>query len=97
MGPKRGSGRGRVHRGRGGRAPRSYRGGYRGAAPMPSSPSSGEGFWRYDFLLRVRDQTATRILLPSAFSSIVSERGLDGLLLHLQGGLSISFLCRFGG
>ena len=87
MAPKRGSGRGRVRRGHGGR---------HGAAPVPSS-SLGEGFWRYDFLLRVRGRNAARILLPLAFSSIVSELGLDGLLLRLQGGLSISFLCGVGG
>ena len=83
MGPKRGAGRGRVRRGRGGRTPRSSRGGRHGAAPAPSSSSSEEGFWRYDFLLRVRGQSATRILRPSAFSSFISERGLDGLLLRL--------------
>src|SRR3954470_6305027 len=88
MGPKRGAGmigRGRVRRGRGGRTPHSSRGGRHGAAPTPSSSSSEEGFWRYDFLLRVHGQSAARILLPSTFSSIVSERGLDGLLLRLQG------------
>src|SRR4051812_15241425 len=63
----------------------SSHGGHRGAAPAPASSSSEEGFWRYDFLLRVRGQSATRILLPPAFSSIVYERGLDGLLLRLQG------------
>ena len=89
MGPKRGAGRGRVRRGRGGRTPRSCRGGRHGVAPMPSSSSSGEGFWRYDFLWRVRGQSATRILLPSAFSSIISERGLDGLLLRLQGAFNL--------
>ena len=83
MGPKRGAGRGRVRRGPGGRTPCSSRGGRHGAAPTPSSSSLWEGFWRYDFLLRVRGQSATRILLPSAFSSIISERGLDGLLLRL--------------
>ena len=85
MAPRRGVGRGRVRRGRGGRTPRSCRGGRHGTAPMPSSSPLEEGFWRYDFLLRVRGQSANRILLPSAFSAIVSERGLDGLLLHLQG------------
>ena len=86
MAPKRGVGRGCVRRGRGGRTPRSFRGGRHGVVQGPSSSSLEEGFWRYDFLLRVRGRNATRILLPSAFSSIVSERGLDGLLLHLQGG-----------
>jgi len=52
---------------------------------MPSSSSLEEGFWRYDFFLRVRGEKATRVLLPSAFSAIVAEHGLDGLLLHLQG------------
>src|SRR3954467_5369204 len=85
MAPKRGVGRGRVRRGRGGRTPRSCRGGRHGAVPMPSSSPLEEGFWRYDFLLRVRGQSATRVLIPSAFSTIVSECGLDGLLLHLQG------------
>src|ERR1041385_7752991 len=70
---------------RGGRTPRSCRGGRHGAVPVPSSSPLEEGFWRYDFILRVRGQSANRILLPSAFSSIVSERGLDGLHLHLQG------------
>src|SRR4051812_21032343 len=79
------TGRGRVRRGRGGRTPCSSRGGRRGAAPAPSSSSSEEGFWRYDFLLRVRGRSATRILLPPAFSSIIVERGLDCLLLRLQG------------
>jgi len=85
MGPKRGAVRDCVRHGRGGRTPRSCRGGRHGAAPVPSSSPLGEGFWRYDFLLRVRGQSATRILLPSYFSAIVSERGLDGLLLHLPG------------
>ena len=85
MAPKRGAGRGRVHRGRGGRTPHSSRGDRRSAAPMPTSSSLEEGFWRYEFFLRVRGQNATRALLPSAFSAIVAERGLDGLLLHLQG------------
>src|SRR4051812_28557248 len=35
--------------------------------------------------MRVRGQSATHILLPSTFSSIISECGLDGLLLRLQG------------
>src|SRR3954465_2704040 len=83
MAPKRGVGRGRVRRARGGRTPCSCRGGRHGMASVPSP--LGEGFWHYDFLLRIRGQSATRILLPSAFSAIVSERGLDGLLLHLQG------------
>ena len=85
MAPKRGVGRGRVRRGRGGRTPRSCRGGRHGVVPMPSSSPLEEGFWRYDFILRVHGQNTTRVLLPSAFSAIVSERGLDGLLLHLQG------------
>ena len=67
MAPKRGVGRGRVRRGRGGRTPRSGRGGRHGVPPMPSSSSLEEGFWRYDFFLRVRGQNATRVLLPSAF------------------------------
>src|SRR4051812_16407608 len=85
MAPKRGVGCGRARRGRGGRIPRSCRGGRHGTAPVPSSSPLEEGFWRYDFLLRVRGQVANRVLLPSAFSAIVSERGLDGLFLHLQG------------
>ena len=85
MAPKRGAGRGRARRSRGGRTPRSGRGGQHGAPPQPSSSSSGEGFWRHDFLLRVRGQSATRVLLPPAFSAIVADLGLDGLLLHLQG------------
>ena len=85
MAPKRGVGRGHVRRGRGGRTPRSGRGGRHGVSPMPSSSPLEEGFWRYDFFLRVRGQNATRVLLPSSFSAIVAERGLDGLLLHLQG------------
>src|SRR4051812_47005171 len=83
MAPKRGVGC--VRRGRGGRTPRSGRGGRHGVPSVPSSSPLEEGFWRYDFFLRVRGQNATRVLLPSAFSSIVVERGLDGLLLHLQG------------
>ena len=85
MAPKRGVGRGRVRRGRGGRTPRSFRGGRHSAVPGPSSSPLEEGFWCYDFLLRVCGLRATRVLLPSAFSAIVSERGLDGLLLHLLG------------
>src|ERR1041384_3023286 len=85
MASKRGAGRGRARRSRGDRTPRSGRGGRHGAPPMPSSSSLEEGFWRYDFFLCVRGQNATRVLLPSAFSAIVAERGLDGLLLHLQG------------
>src|SRR3954467_10638346 len=88
MGPKRGAGmtgRGRVRRGRGSRTPRSSRGGRRGASSTPSSSSSEEGFWRYDFLLLVRGRNDARILLPSSFSTLVSERSLDGLLLRLQG------------
>src|ERR1041385_7097047 len=85
MVPRRGVGRGRVRCSRGGRTPRSCRGGRHGTAPVPSSSPLEEGFWRYDFILRVRGQSANRILLPSAFSAIVSEHGLDGLLLHLQG------------
>src|SRR3954469_2170637 len=85
MVPRRGAGRGRVRHGHGGRAPRSCRGGRHGTSPVPSSSPLEEGFWRYDFLLPVRGQSANRVLLLSAFSAIVSERGLDGLLLHLQG------------
>ena len=36
-------------------------------------------------MLHVRGQSATRVLLPPAFSAIVADLGLDGLLLHLQG------------
>ena len=79
------TGRGRVRRGRGSRTPRSSRGGRRGASSTPSSSSSEEGFWRYDFLLRVHGRNAARILLPPTFSALVSERSLDGLLLRLQG------------
>src|SRR3954471_21623484 len=85
MAPKRGAGRCRARRSRGGRTPRSGRGGRHGAPPVPSSSSLGEGFWRYDFFLCVRGQNATRVLLSPAFSAIVVELGLDGLLLHLQG------------
>src|ERR1041384_6200797 len=85
MVPRRGVGRGRVPRSRGGRTPSSCRGGRHDTAPVPSSSPLEEGFWRYDFILRVHGQSANRILLPTAFSAIVSERGLDGLLLHLQG------------
>ena len=85
MSPKRGVGHGRVRRGHGGRTPRSCRGGRQGSVPMTSSSPLEEGFWRYDFLLRVRGQSANRVLLPTTFPPIVSERGLDGLLLHLQG------------
>ena len=85
MAPKRGAGRGHVCRSRGGRTPRSGRGGRHGVSPMPSSSHLEEGFWRYDFFPRVRGQNATRVLLPSAFSATVAEHGLDGLLLHLQG------------
>ena len=74
--------RGRARRGRGGRTPRSSRGGRHGAALVPSSYSSEEAVWCYDFLLHVRGRGAARILLPSAFAAIVSERGLDGLILR---------------
>ena len=79
------TGRGRARRGRGGRTPRSSRGGRHGAALVPSSSSSKEIIWCYDFLLHVRGRGDARILLPSAFAAIVYERGLDGLLLRLQG------------
>src|SRR3954467_3371811 len=78
MAPKRGAGRGRARRSRGGRTPRSGRGGHHGAPPMPCSSSLEEVFWQYDFFLRIRGQNATRVLLPSAFSAIVSEYNLDG-------------------
>ena len=88
MGPKRSggaSGHGRGRRGRVSRTPRSSCGGHRGTASAPSSSSMEEGFWRYDFLLRVHGRTATWIPLPSSFASIVSELNLRGLLLRLQG------------
>src|SRR4051812_11276331 len=88
MGPKRSGGapgRGCVRRGRGGRTPRSSRDGHRGATSVPSSSFVEEGFWRYDFLLRVLGRTATRIPLPFSFASIVSELNLRGLWLRLQG------------
>src|ERR1043165_3077545 len=85
MAPKQGAGRGRVRRSRGGCTPRSGHGGRHGTSLPPSSSSPVEGFWRHDFLLRVRGRSATRILLPSSFSAIVADLGLDGLLLHLQG------------
>src|SRR3954465_6979837 len=88
MGPKRNGGvpgRGRGRRGRGGRTPRSSRGGRRRTTSTPSSSSVEEGFWRYDFLLRVLGRTATRIPLPFSFASIVSELNLRGLWLRLQG------------
>src|SRR4051812_2194895 len=88
MGPKRSGGapgRGCVRRGRGGRTPRTSRSGRRETTSAPSSSSVEEGFWRYDFLLRVLGRTATRIPLPFSFSSIVSELNLRGLWLLLQG------------
>src|SRR3954463_2721329 len=59
MAPKRGAGRGRVRRGRGGRTPRSGRGGRHGVSPVLPSSSLEDGFWRYNFFLRVRGQGAT--------------------------------------
>src|SRR4051812_41421367 len=44
-----------------------------------------EGFWRYDFLLRVLSRNAARIPLPFSFSSIASKRNLRGFWLHLHG------------
>src|SRR4051812_16429440 len=88
MGPKRSGGapgRGCVRRGRGGRTPRTSRSGRRGTTSAPSSSTMEEGFWRYDFLLRVLGRTATRIPLPFSFASIVSELNLRGLWLRLQG------------
>ena len=88
MGPKRdvgSSGRGRARRGRGSRTPRSSRGGRRGTTSAPSSSSAEEGFWHYDFLLRVLSLSAARIPLPSAFAAIVSELNLSCLWLRLQG------------
>src|SRR4051812_43570938 len=88
MGLKRGSGttiRSQVRRGRVGRTPRSSRGGRRGAVSTPSSSSSEEGFWRYDFLLRICGRSTACILLPPSFFALVSERSMDGLLLRLQG------------
>src|SRR3954468_1965862 len=61
MRPKRGVGaygRGRVRRGRGSRTLRSSRGGRHGATSALSSSSVEEGFWRYDFLLRVLSRNA---------------------------------------
>ena len=37
-------------------------------------------------MLCVHGQSATRVLLPSSFSAILADLGLDGLILHLQGG-----------
>src|SRR4051812_42858740 len=71
------TGRGRARRGRGGHTPRSSHGGRHGAALVPSSSSSEEGVWCYDFLLQVLGRGPARILLPSAFSAIVSEHDLD--------------------
>src|SRR3954462_3241506 len=85
MAPKRGAGRGRIRRSRGGRTPRSGRGGRHGVSPVLSSSSLEDGFWRYEFFLRICGRSATRVLLPSDFSAIVAEHGLDGLLLRLQG------------
>src|SRR3954464_9319463 len=88
MGPKRSGGapgRGRGRRGRGSRTPRSSGGGRRGMTAAPSSSSVEEGFWRYDFLLRVLGRTAARIPLPFSFASIVSELNLEDLWLPLQG------------
>src|ERR1041385_7587888 len=88
MAPKRGSGvagRGRGRRGRGGRTPRSSRGGSHGTALALSSSSSMEdGFWRYDFLLRVLGRNAARVPLPFSFASIASERNLRGFWLRLH-------------
>ena len=91
MAPKRGGGVASRGRGRGGRTPRSSRGGRRGASSAPSSSSVEEGFWRYDFLLRVLVRTAARIPLPFSFASMISElnlgvcgsgfKGVLGLLL----------------
>src|SRR3954468_19413019 len=64
--------------------PRSSPSGRRGASSAASSSEEEEGFWRYNFLLRVCGRNAARILLPPAFVVIVSEHGLDGLLLRLQ-------------
>ena len=85
MGPKRGGGASGRGRDRGGCTPRSSHDGCRGASSVPSSSSVEEGFWRYDFLLRVLGRTTARIPLPSLFASIVSELNLRGLWLRLQG------------
>src|SRR3954464_11530346 len=88
MGPMRSGGvpgRGRGRRGRGGRTPHSSHGGRRGTTSAPSSSSVEEGFWRYDFVLRIRGRTSSRIPLPSSFASIVSDLNLGGLLLRTQG------------
>src|ERR1041385_8052513 len=76
---------GRGRRGRGGRTPRSSRGGRCGATTTPSSSYAEEGVWRYDFLLRVLNRTATRIPLSFSFASMISELNLRGLWLWLQG------------
>src|ERR1041385_5477608 len=89
MAPKRGrgvAGRSRGRRGRGGPTPRSSLGGRHGATLVLSSSSPmEEGFWRYDFLLRVLSRDAARIPLPFSFASIASEHNLKGFWLLLHG------------
>src|ERR1041385_5223284 len=89
MAPKRGrgvAGRSRGRRGRGGRTPRSSRGGRHGATlVLSSSSSTEEGFWSYDFLLRVLNRDVAQIPLPFSSASIASERKLEGFWLRLHG------------
>ena len=82
--PSRGAAN-RGRRGRGARAPRSQRG-HGGSIVGTSAADALEGGLRdYDFLLRILSHVAGRIPLPFSFASVISELGLSGLWLRLQG------------
>ena len=67
--------------------PRATRGrGGRGAASwgLPGEDAN-EGVLAHDFVLHLRDSIGRRISLPSSFSILVSELGLEGFWLRFQG------------
>jgi len=78
---------GRGRRGRGARVPRGThrRRGRGGSAVGTSAAASEEGVCDYDFLLRILSRVAGRVPLPYSFAPVVSELGLSGLWLRLQG------------
>ena len=79
---------GRGRRGRGActpRASRCHRGCGGSSGSVAAADDVVEGVYGYDFILRVLSRIARRIPLPFSFASVVSELGLDGLWLRLQG------------
>ena len=76
---------GRGRRGHGARAPRGRRGRGGSAVGTAAADALEGGSRDYDFLLRILSHVAGRIPLPFSFASVVSELGLSGLWLRLQG------------